>query len=145
MAHTKRLGLGLALGMIALGVAACGGGGSGGGGSAADIAADVAYSSRGDAAAGAQVFEANCTSCHSPGTDQLVGPGLAGMFSEEGPTLPAGVSYGLNLSNGKARTETNVAEWIKTGGQGKIGLMTAQTLDDQQMADVIAYLRSLKK
>lgn len=108
----------------------------------AAIAADTSYSSRGDATRGQALF-APCAACHTTTTDTLVGPGLAGLFSASGPTLPAGVDYGGMLPNGKERTETNIAAWIREGGQGKIGLMTPNVLDDQQMADLMAYLRTL--
>lgn len=138
----QRMSLGLLIGSLTLGLAACGNEQAS---APVDLAADTSFSARGVAANGEQIFTANCSSCHSAGTEQLVGPGLAGAFSAEGPVLPAGVNYNGNLSNGQPRTETNVAAWIRNGGAGQIGAMSAQTLDDQQLADVIAYLRTLNK
>jgi cytochrome c len=137
-----------ALVIAALALGACGGGGAPAGLSDAqiqEIAADTSFSSRGDVARGQEVFNTRCISCHSTGTDQLVGPGMAGIFSPEGPTLPSGVDYGGRLPNEQNRTETNVAAWIQSGGQGQIGAMSAQGLSDQELADVIAYMRTLNK
>lgn len=74
----------------------------------------------------------------------IVGPGLAGLFKPGGPKLPAGVDCQGNLPNGKPINEQNVAEWIKTGGIGKIGQMPAHTtLTPEQITDLIAYLKTL--
>jgi cytochrome c len=48
------------------------------------------------------------------------------------------------LPNGKERSEANIAEWIRVGGTGRIGYMPSHNLTDQQMADLMAYLRTLK-
>jgi Cytochrome c. len=66
------------------------------------------------------------------------------LFSAEGPVLPKGVDYEGLLPNGKERSEANIAEWIRVGGTGRIGYMPPHDLTDQQMADLMAYLRTLK-
>lgn len=104
---------------------------------------DTSISTKGDAQRGQEVF-GQCTPCHTTTKDVLVGPGLAGMFSASGPVLPKGVDYNGLLPNGKERSEANVAEWIRTGGTGRIGYMPSHNLTDQQMADLMAYLRTLK-
>lgn len=111
-------------------------------GDTAAISADTSYSARGNAEKGKALF-APCSACHATTTEQLIGPGLAGLFSAHGPLLPGGVDYGGRLPNGKERTETNIAAWIREGGQGQIGVMPAHVLDDGQMADLMAYLRTL--
>lgn len=58
--------------------------------------------------------------------------------------LPNGVDYNGLLPNGKERSEANIAEWICTGGTGRIGYMPTHNLTDQEMADLMAYLRTLK-
>lgn len=123
-------------------ISACGSGG------AANRPATNEYPA-GDAAKGKTVFERGCNTCHLLTTEKLVGPGLAGLFEPGGPKLPDGVDYGGKLSNGRPITEANVAAWIKSGGQGKIGLMPANgniaDLTDQNIIDLIAYLKTLKK
>lgn len=135
--------------LILLGLAACGGTSQSAPTPVRDTAAintsaaDTTYSSRGNATKGKVLFTP-CSSCHTTTTERLVGPGLAGLFSEDGPILPNGVDYNGKLPNGKERTESNIADWIRTGGQGQIGYMNPHTFDDQQMADLMAYLRTLK-
>ncbi len=132
--------------LLLLALAACGGGqsaapaGPAGGNSSAG---DTSFSSRGDATRGQQVF-ARCSPCHATTDEILVGPGMAGLFSASGPKLPDGVDYGGKLPNGQERTETNIAAWINEGGAFEIGLMPPQALTDQELADVIAYLRTLE-
>lgn len=103
------------------------------------------------AAAGLQTFNTFCQSCHSKTADKLVGPGLLGLFSANGT-----VAYGTVLPNGKEVNDANVAEWIKIGGGGpgvgpepKDGqnytLMPGfPNLSDQQIAELIAYLKLLQ-
>lgn len=76
---------------------------------------------------------------------QKVGPGLAGLFDEGGPTLPNGVNYAGNLPNGEAINDANVAEWIRSGGRGQIGQMPPRNLSDEELAGVVAYLKTLHK
>lgn len=103
-------------------------------------------SQAGDAQAGALVFSQNgCAMCHAVTTTKLVGPGLAGVLTVAGPTYPAGVDYGGALPNGQPRTEDNVATWIVKGGRGQIGMMPSRRLSEQELADVLAYLRTLTK
>jgi cytochrome c len=106
------------------------------------IVADTSFSSRGDATRGEQVY-VRCSVCHATTSAYVVGPGMAGLFSANGPILPNGVDYAGKLPNGAERTETNIAAWILEGGRGKIGLMPPQPMSDQEMADLMAYLRTL--
>jgi len=105
--------------------------------------ADTSISAQGDATRGKDLF-GPCAACHTTNQEMLVGPGLAGLFSAKGPVLPKGVDYNGLLPNGKERSEANVAEWIRTGGTGRIGYMPPHNLTDQEMADLMAYLRTLK-
>ncbi len=103
-------------------------------------------SQTGDAQAGKVVFSQNgCAMCHAVTTTKLVGPGLAGVLTVAGPTYPEGVDYGGALPNGQPRTEDNVATWIVKGGRGQIGMMPSRRLSEQELADVLAYLRTLNK
>ncbi|MGQ9613114.1 c-type cytochrome [Chloroflexus sp.] len=106
--------------------------------------ADNSLSAQGDANRGKTIFASSCAACHSTSTNVVLGPGLAGLFSVEGPALPAGVDYKGLLPNGKERSEANVAEWIRKGGSGSIGYMPPMSLTDEQIADLMAYLRTLE-
>ncbi|MGQ9549741.1 MAG: c-type cytochrome [Roseiflexus sp.] len=100
----------------------------------------------GDPQRGQVVFErAGCSACHTTSTGFRVGTGMAGVLQPEGPVYPPGVDYGGALPNGASRTEENVAAFIRTTNQGQIGLMPGRALNDQQMADLIAYLRTLTR
>lgn len=100
----------------------------------------------GNAARGQIVFErAGCSACHTTTTEFRVGTGMAGVLQPEGPVYPPGVDYGGLLPNGAPRTEENVAAFIRTTNQGQIGVMPGRALSDQQMADLIAYLRTLRR
>lgn len=83
----------------------------------------------GDPAKGQQLFQQNCASCHSTGTETIFGPGLKGLFSKS------------SLPNGQPVTVANVEAWIQTGG----GNMPSFTqLSAQDRADLAAYLKTLK-
>lgn len=99
----------------------------------------------GDTTKGRAVFIQTCTPCHTPTRRPSVGPGLAGLFDEGGPSIPDGVDYGGKLSNGQAITVDTVADWIEHGGEGKIGKMPPQPLTHDEILDVIAYLATLNK
>jgi cytochrome c2 len=94
---------------------------------------------------GQATFAQQCSMCHSTGTDTKYGPGLAGMFEPGGPTLPSGVNYSGKLPNGAEINDVNVAAWIRNGGRGQIGQMPPRNLNDEEMAGVIAYLKTLRK
>ncbi|MEM8534657.1 MAG: cytochrome c [Chloroflexota bacterium] len=145
----KRHALLIAVGSCAVALAACGGNGGGGEVQVTDemIAAleDTSYSSRGDVAAGEVVFQSQCSACHLPSEEMMVGTGMAGLFQPGGPTLPDDVNYEGKLPNGELISEESVANWILEGGQGEIGIMSAVALEDQEMADLMAYLRTLEK
>jgi mono/diheme cytochrome c family protein len=76
-------------------------------------------------AAGQQIFETNCTPCHTLTTETLVGPGLQGLFQRQA------------LPTGKPVTDENLADWIHTGGGG----MPAFPFDEAQTAALIAFLK----
>ena len=79
---------------------------------------------KGDAAAGGKVFAANCESCH----------GAGGKNGQVGPTL-----YGMGFKAGQ------VAYMVKNPqGVDKSSGMPKLPLTDKQIADVSAYVASLK-
>lgn len=116
----------------------------------AGSAALGACGGRGDTGAGAaaspgeRVFASRCAVCHTTSAEKTLGPGLAGLFAPGGPTLPDGVDYGGNLPNGAAISDANVAAWIRSGGQGQIGRMPGIPLSEQEMTDLLAYLKTLE-
>lgn len=130
--------------ILSLGITACGGA-QPAAGPVAEIPATL--SATGNAERGKVYFEGpgTCSACHSTGTNKMVGPGLAGVMTTVGPVHDAGVTYNGNLPNGKPRTEENIAEWVRSGGQGKVGVMSPHPMSDAEIADLLAYLRTLKK
>lgn len=125
------------LGLLAL--AACGGQPAAPQQNNVPIAEAAPAAAAGNADSGKALFAANgCAGCHTTTDQQLVGPGLAGVYAGKGP-------YGDKLPNGKPISDANVAEWIKVGGVGKIGQMPGfNTLTEQELADLAAYLKTLE-
>ena len=84
----------------------------------------------GDAGAGKEAFESKCSACHNADSETAkMGPGLKGLFKHE------------KLHNGKKVTEANVREFINSGGGGMPSF--ADTLEDKEKNDLIAYLKTL--
>lgn len=133
--------------VLVLVLAACGGGQSGPAQSAAVEPLARTISANGDPEKGKLYFEneGGCLACHSTSTDKLVGPGLAGVMTTAGPVYPEGVNYRGNLPNGQPRNEENIAAWIRSGGQGQIGVMSPHEMSDEDMANLLAYLHTLQR
>ncbi|ABQ89893.1 c-type cytochrome [Roseiflexus sp. RS-1] len=131
---------------LVLALSACGGQ-SGPAPSAAAEPLARTISANGDPEKGRLYYEnqGGCLACHSTGVDKLVGPGLAGVMTTAGPVYPEGVNYRGNLPNGQPRTEENIAAWIRSGGQGQIGVMSPHEMSDEDMANLLAYLHTLKR
>jgi cytochrome c len=84
----------------------------------------------GNAQAGKELFEANCSVCHNAdSTERKMGPGLKGLFMHE------------KLVNGQPVNDANVQSFIEMGGNGMPGF--ADLLVPAEKADLIAYLKSL--
>lgn len=109
----------------------------------------------GDAAAGEKVF-ARCKSCHTAdkGGPHRVGPNLFGTVGKKcGSTDFPRYSAGMKAcaAKGGMWDDASLSGYIpdaagyleKTYGAKGQG-MTPQKLDDKQLADVVAYLKSLK-
>jgi mono/diheme cytochrome c family protein len=80
--------------------------------------------------AGHRVFVSHCASCHYANTEQgLNGPGLEGLFRK--PYLPSG-----GIAN-----DTRVTAVILRGRNMMPAL--GNTLTDQELADLLAYLHTL--
>jgi cytochrome c oxidase subunit 2 len=94
----------------------------------------------GTAAVGQKLFAQKCTACHAlgPFDQKIVGPGLKGVLHD--PSHP-------NLVNGDPATPANVASILQKGYSGSLGVMpnaTTNGLSDQDIANLVAYLDSLK-
>lgn len=95
----------------------------------------------GDAARGAQVYEDNCTGCHSLDANR-VGPAHRGVFGRKAGSAP-GFAYSPALK--KARFAWDAArldKWL-ANPQGFVpgAKMGFRLSDAQKRADVIAYLK----
>jgi cytochrome c oxidase subunit II len=94
----------------------------------------------GSAPAGQKLFQQKCSACHAigPFDQKIVGPGLKGVLND--PAHP-------NLVNGDPATPANVAKLVQSGYTGSIGTMpnaTTNGLSSQDIANLVAYLESLK-
>jgi mono/diheme cytochrome c family protein len=94
----------------------------------------------GSATAGKTLFAQKCSACHAigPFDQKIVGPGLKGVLHD--PAHP-------KLVNGDPATPENVAKILQNGYTGSIGTMpnaTTNGLSDKDIADLVAYLDSLK-
>jgi len=94
----------------------------------------------GSADAGKAVFAQKCSACHqvAPFDQKLVGPGLAKITDD--PAHPT-------LVTGKQPTPENIAWILEHGYTGPIGQMPtrqANGLSDKDIANLVAYLVSLK-
>jgi mono/diheme cytochrome c family protein len=93
-------------------------------------AADTKKAANGDPAKGKAVFEAQaCNTCHSLGTDKIMGPGLKGLFARP------------KMQNGKKPTEATVGAVIDAGGNGMPPYK--EMLKPSERRDLIAYLKTL--
>lgn len=94
----------------------------------------------GNVAAGKALFSQKCSACHAlgPFTQRIVGPGLLGVLHD--PSHP-------NLVTGDPATPANVAKILQNGFTGSIGHMPNQAqngLSNQDIANLVAYLNTLK-
>ena len=79
-------------------------------------------------ARGAAVFQAKCARCHNPTTTRpLHGPGLQALTKEG------------SMPSGAPPTDDRLADRILHG----YGMMPATPLTDDQLQDLLAYLRTL--
>lgn len=94
----------------------------------------------GNPSAGQTIFNAKCTVCHNaaPFAQRKVGPGLSQLFDD--PDHP-------DLVTGKKATPDNVADIVEHGAHGDMGVMPnmqANGLSPKDVADLVAYLRTLR-
>ena len=96
--------------------------------------------SSGDPNAGKALFAQKCSACHAlgPFNQKIVGPGLKGVLHD--PSHP-------NLVNGQPATPQDVAKILQNGYTGPMGVMPNQTangISDKDIANLVAFLNSLK-
>lgn len=88
---------------------------------------------------GEVVFVQNgCAGCHALTDETRAGPGLRGVMAGDGPR-------GDRLPDGSARTEANVAAWIRDGAAASgNGMPAYPALSEAEMQALVAYLKSLR-
>lgn len=123
--------------LMAVILTACGGGGSTEPEALAPVPADYAGKTNplgaDAAAAGAEVFKANCESCHGP---QGHGDGPAGVALDPAPK---------NLVELAARAGDDYLFWrIATGKEGTSMVPWLGVLTEEQIWQAVAFIRTLK-
>ncbi len=95
----------------------------------------------GDATRGAQVYEDNCTGCHSLDANR-VGPAHRGVFGRKAGSAP-GFAYSPALKKAKFAWDAAKLDTWLTNPQGFVpgAKMGFRLSDAQKRADVIAYLK----
>lgn len=105
-----------------------------------------AVASAGDAAAGKAPFVANCASCHGEGGK---GDGPVGAALDPRPRDFTTAEFKFDTDgDGKAGSDADLQNVIRNGGAAYDGspLMAPwPTLSDEEVANIVAYIRSLKK
>ena len=102
--------------------------------------------SRGNAESGMELFEdKGCVACHQveeDGPGGTIGPLLAGIGDPAGrPMLAAGDDEAAGIPN----TPENIWRWVQFPQKIKPGTeMAPQPLTEQEAADLVAYLQTLK-
>lgn len=100
----------------------------------------------GDAAAGKPIFIANCASCHGEGGK---GDGPVGAALQPPPRDFTKANFKFDTDgDGKTGTDADLKNVIRNGGAkyGGSPLMAPwPTLTDEQVTNVIAYIRTLKQ
>lgn len=93
----------------------------------------------GDAAAGKDLFNNNCQQCHSPGADEVVGPGLKGIMDRRSmewlipwvknsqKVIKSGDAYAVKLYNKYNKTQ-----------------MQSFNLSDDEIKNIFAYVQAYK-
>ena len=84
----------------------------------------------GSATKGKALYKDNCGICHySANTAKKIGPGLKGIYRR------------VKFADGKKVDDTSMREWILKGGVDMPSFEGALT--DEQVRDLVAYLRTL--
>lgn len=93
-----------------------------------------------DAIAGKEIFAANCSACHSTGTDKLTGPGLAGARQR----TPGDVWLQKWIHNSSVVVASGDAYAVKIfTDNNKIQMPSFLALTDVQIKQVLDYIDSV--
>jgi len=91
----------------------------------------ASHGAAGSAARGKEVFEKKCSICHFADSDaKKIGPGLKGLSKR-----------GTFTVNGNKVTTEALTTWIENGDSLMPGMK--ETLEPQQIKDVVAYVKTL--
>lgn len=89
---------------------------------------------------GEKLFKSYCASCHSPGTNQLVGPGLAGVYDKyEREWLYKWIK------NSQALIGSGDADAVAVYEQYNKVLMPAQPVNEEQIDAILLYIKDYKE
>ena len=88
--------------------------------------------------AGGALFQAQCSACHNMNSEKKVGPGLGGLFSEEGTA-----AYGTQFPNGEEVNEENFHAWMRGGSAGFTDFIEPQ--DGQEYPRAMPAFASLSE
>ena len=109
--------------------------------------APIAASAAGDAAKGKTLYETNCASCHGTG-GKGDGPVGAALPEPKPRDFTTGTFKFDTDKDGKPGTDADLASVIKNGAAaygGNAMMAPWGQLSDADIADVVAYVRTLKQ
>jgi disulfide bond formation protein DsbB len=123
----------------ALVLAACGGGQAAPTESGLSAEAEPYASLTGDATAGKTKFESTCSTCHGPDAKGIPGLGKDLTTSEFGKTLPD-AEFILFITKGRPASDPANTTGVDMPPRGGNPAFT-----DQDLADIVAYVRTLEQ
>jgi len=125
--------------VAAMFLAACGGGGSDSGKPTVSAEAEKYASLKGDAAAGKTKFESTCAACHGPDAKGIAGLGKDLTTSEFAKGLPD-AEFILFITKGRPASDPLNTTGVDMPPRGGNPAFT-----DQDLADIVAHVRSLQQ
>ena len=121
--------MGIALGLMAGGLAYAQSGGKKGVAKPAEKKEEP-RTAKGNALRGRQLFEDNCGICHFPASsEKKIGPGLKAIYRNG------------KFANGKKVDDVSMRAWIENGGVDMPAFK--ESLTAQQISDLMAFLKTL--
>jgi disulfide bond formation protein DsbB len=129
----------LGLVVAAMFLAACGSGQSDSGNPTVSAEAEKYASLKGDGTAGKSKFESTCSACHGPDAKGIAGLGKDLTTSEFAKGLPD-AAFILFITQGRPASDPLNTTGVDMPPRGGNPAFT-----DQDLADIVAYVRSLQK